>query len=75
MKIIIEEMIQFFCCPHIFAWNRTVRTAACNQIFGCGKIAVCGISTVYIWKIVLSFLAVLLNYFASKYIVFRKRDE
>lgn len=37
VKIIIEEMIQFFCCPHIFAWNRTVRTAACNRIFGCGK--------------------------------------
>ena len=28
VKIIIEEMIQFFCCPHIFA---------CNRIFGCGK--------------------------------------
>ena len=75
VKIIIEEMTQFFVARIFSLGIEQLGLLLAIKYLDAEKIAVCGISTVYIWKIVLSFLAVLLNYFASKYIVFRKRNE
>lgn len=75
VKIIIEEMIKFFAARILSLGIEQLGLLLAIKYLDAEKIDVCGISTVYIWKVVLSFLAVLLNYFASKYIVFRKRNE
>lgn len=74
-KIIIKEMIQFFLARIFSLGVEQLGLLLAIKYLNIEQNIVGGISSIYIWKIVLSFIAVLLNYFASKYIVFRKRDE
>lgn len=72
-KILLKEITSFLAARIVSYFFEQIGLFVCVQYLNVGEITLLGFDGVLVSKVILSFVAVLVNYIFSKFIIFRKK--